>query len=77
MALLLRRLARILGLTAVITTVVGLIRSVRPRPKPVPSGTASWPPLVEPDPAPTRTGPVQFTAESVSGNKADDLAEES
>ena len=54
------RIARIAALGALASLIVGLIRSVRRQPPPQTSGAASWEPLAEEAPAPTRSGPVQF-----------------
>ncbi len=55
------RVIRFTGIGALIAVVVGVIRSVKSKPKPEASGTANWPPLVEePEPA-RRSGPVKFT----------------
>ncbi len=54
------RVIRLTGIGALIAVVVGVIRSVKAKPKPEASGTASWPPLVK-EPGPVRrSGPVKF-----------------
>jgi len=57
----LSRVVRFTGIGVVVAIVVGIIRSVKPKPKPPATGTASWPPLVEEAEAVRRSGPVQFT----------------
>ncbi|MEM8706241.1 MAG: hypothetical protein AAGE98_07280 [Actinomycetota bacterium] len=56
------RIFRLAGLGALASLIAGLVRSTRPKPPPPASGVASWDPLVDEADAPTRSGPVQFTA---------------
>ena len=56
------RFVRITGLGAVAAFIYGLIRSTRRQPTPPASGEASWEPLTDDDPIPTRSGPVTFAA---------------
>ena len=56
------RFLRVTGLGAVAAFIYGLIRSARRQPTPPASGEASWEPLSDEDPIPTRSGPVTFTA---------------
>lgn len=57
----LSRVVRFTGIGVVVAIVVGVIRSVKPKPKPPATGTASWPPLVEEAEPVRRSGPVEFT----------------
>jgi hypothetical protein len=57
---LVKRLAHVLKVGAVVGVAAGIIRAVRGSNPPVVTGQASWPPLVTPAPAERRTGPVQF-----------------
>lgn len=59
---LVRRLARVLKIGAVVGVAVGVVRTVRGSTAPPVTGQASWPPLVEPSPTAPRTAPVQFVA---------------
>ncbi|MEO0492299.1 MAG: hypothetical protein AAF081_02665 [Actinomycetota bacterium] len=54
------RIFRLASLGALASLIAGLIRSARRQPPPPTSGVASWDPLSEEPPAPTRSGPVQF-----------------
>jgi hypothetical protein len=56
------RFVRVTGLGALAAFIYGLLRSTRHQPTPPTSGTASWEPLVDEEPVPTRSGPVTFTA---------------
>ena len=56
------RFVRVTGLGALAAFLFGLIRSTRRQPTPPTSGSASWEPLTDEDPTPTRSGPVTFTA---------------
>jgi len=56
------RFLRVTLLSALASFLYGVIRSARPRPTPPTTGAASWEPLVEEDPLPTRSGPVTFAA---------------
>lgn len=60
------RFVRITGLGTVAAFVLGVIRSARRQPVPPTQGTASWEPLGDDVPTPTRTGPVTFTDRSDS-----------
>jgi len=57
----LSRVVRFTGIGVVVAIIVGVIRSVKPKPKPPATGSASWPPLVEEAEPVRRTGPVEFT----------------
>jgi len=58
----LSRIARFLGLATIGAIAVGIIRSVKPAPKPPVIGAASWEPLATKE-TPVRTsGPVQFVS---------------
>ncbi len=56
------RVLRFSGLAAIGAITVGIVRAVRPAPKPEVTGVASWEPLVTKE-TPVRTsGPVQFVS---------------
>lgn len=58
----LSRILRFSGFAAIGAIAVGIVRAVRPAPKPAVTGVASWEPMVTKE-TPTRTsGPVQFTS---------------
>lgn len=57
---LVKRVAHVLKLGAVVGVAVGIVRAVRGSGPPEVTGQASWPPLREEPPAAKRTGPVQF-----------------
>ena len=71
------RFVRATGLAAVAAFLFGLIRSARHQPTPPASGAASWEPLTDEDPVPTRSGPVTFTepATPADDDAADDEPE--
>lgn len=52
---------RLLKIGAIIGFAIGILRAVRQRQSPEASGTASWPPLTEPETPAPRKGSVQFT----------------
>ncbi|MGZ0220635.1 MAG: sunset domain-containing protein [Acidimicrobiales bacterium] len=61
MSFVISRILRFSGFAAIGTIAVGIVRAVRPAPKPDVTGVASWEPMVS-KATPTRTsGPVQFT----------------
>ena len=55
------RFVRATGLGALAAFLYGLIRSARRQPTPPAQGAASWEPLGDEVPTPTRSGPVTFT----------------
>ena len=56
------RILRFTGIAAVGAIGLGIIRSIRPAPKPEVTGAASWEPMVDKE-TPVRTsGPVQFAS---------------
>lgn len=59
---LVKRIARILKVGAVVGVAVGVVRAVRGPNPPDVTGQASWPPLAETPPAEKRSGPVEFAA---------------
>ena len=62
MPLVISRILRVSGFAVIGSIAVGIVRAVRPTPKPAVTGVASWEPMVA-KATPTRTsGPVQFTA---------------
>ncbi|MEM9467389.1 MAG: hypothetical protein AAGA90_18590 [Actinomycetota bacterium] len=69
------RFLRVTGLGALAAFIYGLLRSARREPTPPTSGAASWEPLVDEDPLPTRSGPVTFTdtgsATAATGERSD------
>ncbi len=70
----LSRFTRLVGLGALAALAIGIIRSMRPQPKPPATGTASWPPLVdEPEPK-GRSGPVEFTETDAESEPSPDTA---
>jgi len=60
------RITRLAALGVLASLIVGLVRSARRRPTPTTTGVASWEPLVEEAPTPSRSGPVQFAATATS-----------
>ena len=71
------RLVRATGLGALGAFLYGLIRSARPRPTPPAQGAASWEPLGDEAPTPTRSGPVTFTDAGGSHVAATEATEDS
>jgi hypothetical protein len=58
----LSRILRLFGFAAIGAIAIGIVRAVRPAPKPAVTGVASWEPIVTKE-TPVRTsGPVQFTS---------------
>ena len=57
---LVKRLAHVLKVGAVVGVAVGIVRAVRGSTPPEVTGQASWTPLADAPPAEKRTGPVQF-----------------
>ncbi len=60
------RITRLAALGALASLIVGLVRSARRQPAPPTTGVASWEPLVEEAPIPSRSGPVQFATTGTS-----------
>ncbi|MGB0995243.1 MAG: hypothetical protein ACPG2Z_06345, partial [Acidimicrobiales bacterium] len=60
------RITRLVALSVLASLIVGLVRSARRQPTPTTTGVASWEPLVEEAPTPSRSGPVQFAATATS-----------